>query len=486
MAEEGENRRLAGGWRGVFGGVRADPSWAFFLVFAFSGMVSLPLARASMLLSLVFSLADSAVRRRFRLTQPGFGWLAYFVLAVVVSGSMAVANTEWGVAHGLMPAVDIYIESARGFRKLPKLLWFLAIPLAALQVRDTGRFRTVLRALMAGGCVLALVVVLFHPPLAWLQVHFHGGPGWLDRWLSNPALARWGGRPPTFQYAISALGTMHDAQRLMVALIAACCAIVGNGEWGMGNGEWGTGNGERGPGTRDRGPRTEDRGPGNGRLWAVAAFIALGLVMTCKRGPLVVGIAVSAAVLSKCVRWWRIVALVFLVAAAALAVPQSRARILDLRNEVSFSDHEIVKRGGRLLMWTHIVPALHAEYPRGMGFRALTAIKMHNADWHVEKNRTHVHSVPLQAFVDFGWAGPAVWLLWMALAFMRAAGLKRAGASLGLSSGEAALPLAALSALVVFGLVEYNLADAAVVPLYSIAMGMACFPLYISAGMCEN
>ena len=125
-----------------------------------------------------------------------------------------------------------------------------------------------------------------------------------------------------------------------------------------------------------------------------------------------------------------------------------------------------------MLMWTHIVPALHAEYPRGMGFRALTAIKMHNVDWHVERNRTHVHSVPLQAFVDFGWAGPIVWLFWMFLAFRTAAVFRRSGQTAGLRSQETLMPVAALSALVLFGLVEYNLADAAVVPLYSIAMGL--------------
>ena len=449
-------------------------------------MVSLPVARAAMLLSLVFALVSPSVRRRFRLTPPGFGWLAYFVLAVVVSGAMAVANTEWGVAHGLMPAVDIYIEPARGFRKLTKLLWFLAIPLVAAQVRDAGRFRAALRALIAGGAVLALVILVFHPPIAWLQVHFHGGPAWFDRWLSDPAWARWGGRPPGFQLAFSALGTMHDAQRLMVALIAVSCAIVsgerGNREQGTGNREQGMQNGERGTGNGE--PRTENCELGTencelgtwkmGWLWSFAALMAFGLVLTCKRGPLIVGLLTASAVLAVRVKWWRILALALIVAVVAFAVPQSRARLLELRNEISLSDHEIVKRGGRLMMWTHIVPTLHREYPRGLGFRSLTAIKMHNAEWHVEKNRTHVHSVPLQAFVDFGWAGPAVWLLWMALAFRCAARVKRGGTSWGLARGESLLPLAALWALVVFGFVEYNIADAAVVPLYAIAMGLAC------------
>ncbi len=442
MAEEREKR-----WRKAWDWILQDSSWAFFLAFVFCGMVSLPLARASLVLSLVFSIVDKNARSRFRLTPPGFGWLAYFVLAVVVSGAMAMANSEWGVAHGLMPAVDPYIEPARGFCKLSKLLWYLAIPVAAMQVRDAGRFRSAFRAWIAGGAALALFVILVHPPLALLQVHCHAGPAWFGKWLSSPVWKPWGGRPPSFQLAFSALGTMHDAQRLMVALIASVCAIVAA------------------------------EGRDSRKAWISAAIIAVGLVMTCKRGPLLVGILVSGIVLASRVRWWKILALAAIVVLAAFIQPQSRTRLLDLPNEFSTNKHLLVKRGGRMLMWTHIVPALHAEYPRGMGFRSLTAIKMHNVDWHVERNRTHVHSVPLQAFVDFGWAGPIVWLFWMLLAFRAAAKLKRAGPTAGLAPAESVIPLAALSSLVLFGFVEYNIADAAVVPLYSLAMGFSCAAL---------
>lgn len=442
MLKGSDNNSFAKAWRSLRNGVKADPSWFFFLSFVFFGMMSLPLARAALVLSLFFSIVDKDVRSRFRLTPPGLGWLAYFVLAVAVSGAMAVANSDWGVAHGLMPAVDPYIEPARGFRKLPKLLWYLAILVTAVQVRDAERFRSAFRAWIAGGALLALFVILVHPPIAWLQVHCHAGPAWFDKWLSNPAWQIWGGRPPSFQLAFSALGTMHDAQRLMVALIASVCAIVA----------------------------AEDRCPI--KSWVVAAIIAVGLVMTCKRGPLLIGILISAVVLASRARWWKILALAAIVILAAFIQPQSRARLLDLPNEFTTNRHLLVKRGGRMLMWTHIVPALHAEYPRGMGFRSLTAIKMHNVDWHVEHNRTHVHSVPLQAFVDFGWAGPIVWFFWMFLAFRSAAAFRRAGQAAGLRSLETLMPLVALSSLVLFGLVEYNLADAAVVPLYAIAMGL--------------
>ena len=62
----------------------------------------------------------------------------------------------------------------------------------------------------------------------------------------------------------------------------------------------------------------------------------------------------------------------------------------------------------------------------------------------------------------------------MVLAFRSAIKLRRNGPDAGLPAAEALMPFAVLISLALFGLVEYNLADAAVVPLYSIAMGLAC------------
>ena len=95
----------------------------------------------------------------------------------------------------------------------------------------------------------------------------------------------------------------------------------------------------------------------------------------------------------------------------------------------------------------------------------------------VELNLNHVHSSPLQSFVDFGWAGLAVWALWMGLGF-RAPGriARRArrpapGASVRETACYAA-PLAMFAALFLYGLVEYNLADSEVVLLYGLALGL--------------
>lgn len=408
---------------------KSDPAWFLFLLFAFLSMLSLPLARAALLCSLVFAIRG----RRLRMAAPAWGAAAYFALAVVVTASVAIVNSPFGVAHGLCGEVDIYIEPLKGLRKTTKLLWYVSIPLAASLVTSRERFASVAKAWLAGGTALALFICLANPVLAFLQIHWHPDSAFLERLLSDPVWARTGGRPPSFHLAMSYLGTMHDAQRLMVALACGACAVATAGR--------------------------ERRGLGG--VVAAMAAIALALVVTCKRGPLIIGLGIAFVTLAATFKPWKLVPFALLAVCVAFALPVSRARLADLPGELSMA------RGGRALMWTRVVPALHREYPHGLGFRSLTALKMHNADWHVEKGRTHVHSVPLQAFVDFGWPGVAVWLFWMALAFRCA--LRATGAFPPLSP----MPLCVLAALVLFGIFEYNIADAAVVPLYGIAMGLA-------------
>ena len=410
-----------------------------FLAFVFFSMVSLPLARAAMLVSFVLTLACKPLRRRFRFTGATVGWLSYFVLALLVTGAVALVNTDWGVAHGYIDAVDIYIEPARGFRKLTKLLWYLAIPLSAVHVADGKCARKALGFLVCGGLLLAFVSVFINPVVALLQYAYHPDCDWINRLLSRPDWAPWGGRPPAYKYAFTILGTMHNAQRLMAALIISVCTTL-----------------------------TVAKDKNREKTLAAAlvtAFIGLGLIFTCKRGPLLVGIGVSAILMFSRLRWWKTLAVLAVVALAVVAEPHARHRLMELPNEFQ------LKNGGRALMWTKVVPKLHEEYPYGLGFRSLTALKMHNADWHVEKNRTHVHSVPLEAFVDFGYPGPAVWLFWMVLAFIGTAKFRTADTQGALSRELATAPLAVLSSLVLFSFVEYNLADAAVVLLYAVTMG---------------
>lgn len=412
-------------------------------------MLSTPIARAALaasLLCLLFNLGDG--RRRLRMAPPVAGWLCYLAVAVVATAAFAAIDA------------DPLLVPRRGLGKITKLLWFAAIPVAAANITGTGRLRETVRLLAAGGFLLALSVIFLDTSFAWLQVHYpHGEPsagtpapamwlysaasalgvhGWLSESLCAKVWGPWGGRPPCFLYALTFNATLHDAQRLMVALAAALAAGLSE------------------PGARGL------------RRILVPAAIAAGLVLTCKRGPLA-GAMVSAGILLSMRVGVRRTALVLAgIALLAVAVPQSRARLAMLPSEFS------LKSGGRALMWTKIVPELHRQHPWGIGFRALTDAKMRSIDRHVEPNRTHVHSTPLEAFVDFSWAGLAAWSLWMGLGFMSAAGFARGRPPCADAPPALRLfPVAALSGLFAVSLIEYNLGDAAVVLLYGSVLGIA-------------
>ncbi|MBQ9726172.1 MAG: hypothetical protein IJV65_01540 [Kiritimatiellae bacterium] len=526
--------------------VRSDPSWAAFQAFAFLAGFSMPAARAALAACLVLTLCDRARRRTMRFTAPAAGWLVYLALAAVVTAAMAAAN--W----------DPLIQPGRGLPKLAKLLWFAAIPLGVVQVDSRARLLSVLRAFVRGCAVTALCLVLLHPLLAWFQVSFPssyqmvareldpaastvaafpaflyravdalGLLGPVTRWIELP----W--RAQNYAQAIVKLGSMQDAQRLMVALPAALCLAAES--------------------LRDRSR------PRRAAPFLVLALVALALPLAFKRGPVIAGFSVSFLLLLSRLRWWKAALVLLALALAAAAMPHVRGRFAELPSEFRLA------KGGRALMWTRLVPELHRDHPWGVGFRALTSAKMLQAerraaldgeeaaleerlaglrareaagedvrpwivavdfrlwrmrhwraadaratelararpapgspeaaelelvrrqlesweklgvtDRYLELDRNHVHSSPLQAFVDFGWAGLAAWALWMALGFRATWALARRSRRPAADSASPetlcfAAPLAMFGALVLFGLVEYNLADAAVVLLYGLALGL--------------
>ncbi len=477
---------------------KTDPSWAFFLAFAFLTGVSMPLARLALVASLVFTLANRDRRRGLRLTGPTVGWLLYLALALIVTGVFCFLNT------------DELLEPARGLRKTTKLLWYAAIPLAVAQVDSHIRLSQTLRALVAGCAVTALLALLLNPLLAWVQFAFpsefqmsagtaSSSGAFLFRNAESLGLLRsvqgWiakCGQPQTYSAALVKVGTMQAAQRLMVAVPAALCLLVEDVRARSGNRAW--------------------------RTFGLAALCFAGLVVTFKRGPAMVCLAgcalVGCTVLFSRLRWWQsaLVALLLacVFAGAVHTVPPLRDRFRELPAELLFPEKTRLrawqedylarnriapKLGGRAILWAYIVPELHREHPWGIGFRSLTWKKMHfgmpalekdSKDGllavryphrRVELNLNHVHSVPLQSFVDFGWIGLGVWALWMMLGF-RATGriARRArrpapGSSVPETAGYAA-PLAMFASLFLYGLVEYNIADAEIVLLYSLALGL--------------
>lgn len=432
-----------------------DPVWASFLAFVFSAMISTPIARLMLVVTLVCLVASKENRKRFCITAPTFGWLTYLAVALLVS-LVAVTALD-----------DPLLVPKKGLGKITKLVWYIAIPITAAMITNRERMEKTLKVLVSGAILLSLIVIVGNPLKAWLQIAYPnpmtsstatgfplflyqvfsaiGLDGAVCDWLYNDAWTKARGfpldigRPPSFYLGMLASGSMDDSQRLMVAFIVALGLF----------------------------PKvTNLRRPVK---TAILAIIMLGLIVTCKRGPLLATVAVSFFILARRINIWRTLLLVACLVGAIFAVPSARQRFSALPQEFDPSN------GGRMLMWTKIVPELHKEHPFGIGFRSLTSKKMESIDKNIEPHRTHVHSTPLQAFVDFGYLGVCAWLFWMLSSLVSAR--RASGSSLG---GSASM-VGPILALILFGLVEYNLADAAEVLLYSITMGLAS-PFYLNHG----
>lgn len=459
---------MAGAWSSLNARMRADPSWAAFLAFAFLAGVDARLARIAVLACAFLSLVSPMRRRMVRFTAPAVGALVYLAIAAAVSAAL------WATLS------DPLLRPGHGFRKLTKLLWFAAIPLCAVQVDSRDRLVSALGAFVRGAALTAVADLALNPLLAVFQLQFPteaqvaaGVATGLGQTLHSAVAAfgddavaavnRWiyaFGRAETFSAALAKQGTLADAQRLMAAIPVGICLALDAAR--------ATGNGGRG-----------DRAAAAKRTTTVA-LLALGLLVCAKRGPALVALATSAAVLLARLPRRAVFATVALVALAVAASP-ARVRYAALPGELS------IDRGGRALMWTRLVPALHAEHPWGVGFRALTWEKCFSIDPRTELGHDHVHSVPLQTFVELGWIGLAAWAAWSALCFRqlgrlaRRAGRPSSGSSIPESIAFAA-PLAAFAALWLCSLATPNLTDPATVLLYVFSTGLAGPSLLRAAG----
>ncbi|MFC1497239.1 O-antigen ligase family protein [Verrucomicrobiota bacterium] len=166
----------------------------------------------------------------------------------------------------------------------------------------------------------------------------------------------------------------------------------------------------------------------------------------------------------------------------ALSLPYVRFRLSSLMKEID------PWSGGRMTMWTKVMPGLIKKYPFGVGYGSLTNEEMQEQAeiaWKreypgkrprgnlVEKGRTHLHSNIPQVLVETGWIGLFVYIAWM----IRAAA---DGIMLIVKAGKAGLAdkihattlLLMLLGLFANGMVEYNFGDAELVIILSIVMGV--------------
>ncbi len=397
--------------------------WAFRLlcVSAFGMAFSLPLGRLFLLLCMGL-LLWRMVRGGGRIAFPSTAWcwLVFAVLAVVVS------------AYGVNPALS--------FRKISKLIWFMGIPAAATLATTRGRVQALIKAYVFGAGVLALDILVLR---TW------------SAWQAGRAAVAAGGEMDLWWLIIDR-GSMTHGQILMVALTGLAGLLTIGFRW----------------------PRLEEpvdapgqRAPSAFHLsfaWGMLAAITAALLINFKRGSWAAAGIVMVALLALTGRRWRVVALIAGVAVLALLPPVQR-RVSDLRSELSLG------HGGRLVMWTRIAPTLIREHPFGIGYRALDERLMQETAQRlqvsVEKNRNHLHSNPLQILVSTGWAGLAVYLVWMAIGFYR--GLRARLRAQDFTGRTLSLTLTLmLLGLVLNGLVEYNFGDAELVLVYGLLFGM--------------
>ena len=193
------------------------------------------------------------------------------------------------------------------------------------------------------------------------------------------------------------------------------------------------------------------------------------MVANFKRGSWISLLLVVAVFLALRVNW-RTLLLLGAVVAALFFVPAVQQRVGTLRDEFD------AKRGGRVLMWREIAPALIKAHPWGIGYRSLTNDMMREIAPGVEPDRDHLHSNVLQVLVATGWLGLLLYLAWMVRALWDGWGFFARSTERPEGERTWALSLALmLVALLVNGVVEYNFGDSELLVMYSSLLGiMAC------------
>lgn len=372
-------------------------------------------------------------------TRPVIPTIAWWALAYSAWVTLAIL---WGPAEG------------RDASQFYKHVAWLNIPLAYAVIRTTERRRQLLWALILGSIVLTLRVAT-RAVRVWQDAR-EAGIGidpdhWFERVFHHTRLDG-----TDLIGRLIDIGGMQDGQRLALGLLAALCAA-----W-MGASNW------------------------RGRLavYLPVPFIALGLILSFKRGPwfallaLVLGWLVVTLVrrtgLAACVqhptrRWIAIplVALAVLLGLHAWMPEGPSAKWEGWQQQIENS----VRRGGRVCMWTEITPAIVKEYPFGIGYKALTNEKMRSIARHVESNQSHVHSNVLQAAVDGGWPGLFLFAGWMWCAFRDNIRYVRRTKPGTADRSMAWTFLWMFTVLFLIGFVEYQLGSGQITMMYGTLMG---------------
>ena len=388
------------------GGLAGQVIWVLLVAFCLAVPLSIAASQGLAVLAMLVWVGERVARGRPYARGRVAGRLKWdrtpLDLPILCFVAAALASVFWGADTA---------TSLKGARTYGLIL---IIYLVADQVRDLGRLRWLVLALLAGMSIGSVLKICEVASVA-------------------REVARAAGTSEMFWDAVTEEGSMSQAGQLLVAIGLGVALLM-----------------------------NEKR---RGWLLALGAVLAVMLVaemLNFKRGAwagliCIVGVA----------GWLRMKKLVLVVAAAAVTVllfyEPAWNRVVTLREEFS------VDKGGRLAMWK-TVPAIMKDYPMGVGIDNVGLMREYDPG--IEEDRDHMHNTYVQLLVETGPLGLAAFLWWM-IVFVRAAGgmLRRSRACGGITDAVAVAAVSVMAGFLVNGLVEFNFGDSEVVMMIYFLMG---------------
>lgn len=309
----------------------------------------------------------------------------------------------------------IHGNEAGLWTRVGRLFWFILIPVTASLTVGSARTRKVIAAFLAGCAVLGIKDLLIYPIRAW----------------QKPV--------PDYLTALIDKGSMTDGQMLMLGVVGTMLILL---------------------------MAVKERRPIPWWGWVILIAQVAGLLINFKRGSwfcamILIGIAVLMQL-----RWraWLAMAICLVI---FFMLPPVQTRMSQLKREFN------IEGGGRLTMWCKIAPALIHEHPAGIGFGCLTNEKMKQISRNVEPHRNHLHANWAQVLVEMGWAGLALYILWMGKVLLNSVvWLRRSRVAATEERAMAWVVLALFAGLLLNGLVEYNFGDTEMIFIYAFIMGL--------------
>ena len=199
--------------------------------------------------------------------------------------------------------------------------------------------------------------------------------------------------------------------------------------------------------------------------WLALVLNASAFILHFKRGAWL-AFVVSTVLMAVLAGRRRVLLILLLAVAGALAVPQVRDRLALLQEEFK------LQTGGRYALWTEVAPRMMADHPMGIGWKAARHEDFTRYDKRIQPKLNHLHNNAWQVRLELGWAGLAVWLAWMGTALVMMWRNFRALDGHPAWSGLAYGVMGGFIALHLNGLVEYNFGDAEIFMLFNLLLGL--------------